>query len=460
MVPSLHFPGGNWSIEFNDDTIGRLYLFRKDSRIAIIGAGITGLTLAYELCRRGLKVELFEAGSVVGGELAVVKVGGEPLERYYHHLFRGDNEIIGLLKELGMSSKLEWGKPSMGFFSDGILYPFSNPVDLVRFGAISISERLRMGLATKRLQRISDYREFEDVKAAEYLPGLVGNEAFEIVWKPLLRAKFGDHWRDISMAWFWGRVHVRFKSRDRLGFREKLAYIRGSFRQITLALEQYVRERGVLVHLSSQVERISVEQNHIKGIRVRGQDLKFDTVIGTVGLPILRGLLGSHTISQDYGAIAYRGALVLLMSLRESVSPYYWTNVGDVDLPFAGLIDHSGFIDASRYGGRHPMYVSNYLDPSHRYFDMTSDELLDEYEPHIKNVFPKFDRSLIEEIWVSADKVAQPVIKAGYQRRIPPYRSTLKGLFVCNTSQIYPEDRGTNYNVRIARECVQEILNS
>lgn len=440
------------------DTSRELHLPHTDSRIAIIGAGITGLTLAYELCRRGLKVELFEAGAVAGGELDVVNVGGEPLERYYHHLFKGDNEIIGLLKELGIDSKLEWKKPTMGFFSDGTLYPFSNPVDLVRFGAISISDRLRMGLATKYLQRISDYRKFEDLKAAEYLPGLVGNEAFEIVWKPLLRAKFGEHWRDISMAWFWGRVHVRFKSRDRIGFREQLAYVRGSFKEITLALQQYVRKRGVPVHLSSQVERISVEQDRVKGIRVRGQELNFDAVIGTVGLPILRRLLGSHAMSQDYGAIAYRGALVLLMSLSQPVSPYYWTNVGDVGLPFAGLIDHSGLIDASRYAGFHPMYVSNYLDPSHRYFDMTNDELLNEYEPYIKNVFPKFNRSLIEDVWVSGDKVAQPVIKAGYQKRIPPYRSSLTGLFVCNTSQIYPEDRGTNYNVRIARECVKEML--
>jgi hypothetical protein len=35
------------------------------------------------------------------------------------------------------------------------------------------------------------------------------------------------------------------------------------------------------------------------------------------------------------------------------------------------------------------------------------------------------------------------------------FRSPISGLYICNTSQIYPEDRGTNYNVRIARQAVE-----
>lgn len=423
--------------------------------VAIIGAGITGLTAAYELAKRGLRVEVFEAHAEVGGELAVIDVGGTPVERYYHHLFRGDHHMIELMRELGIDSSLEWNTPRMGFFAGGSLYPFTTPLDLLQFKPLPFRSRIQMGLATMRLRRIQDYHDLEDIPAAEYLPPMVGNEAFEILWKPLLRAKFGDSWPEISMAWFWGRVHVRFKSRTRSGLRELLGYVNGSFRTITRALETRAKALGVVFHLRTPVSSIQVVNDRATGLIVDGQKRDFDYVLATVGLPLLRRFLGDVELSRDIGAVEYRGALVMLMQLRQRVSRFYWTNVGDEAIPFAGLIEHTNFIAPEVYGGAHLLYVSNYVPASDRLFNLPDSELFDEYAPHIERVFPDFKRDLVEEFWVSKDPVAQPVIKTGYQRRIPDFRSPIAGLYICNTSQIYPEDRGTNYNVRIARQAVE-----
>ena len=42
---------------------------------------------------------------------------------------------------------------------------------------------------------------------------------------------------------------------------------------------------------------------------------------------------------------------------------YYWTNVADRSVPFVGLVEHTNFIDATRYGGRRFLYVANYVEP-------------------------------------------------------------------------------------------------
>ncbi len=430
---------------------------QSDPSVAIIGAGITGLTAAFELSRRGFVVDVYEAASTIGGELGVIEVNGEPVERYYHHLFRGDSEIIGLLGQLGIDHLLEWRSPPMGFYSDGRLFNFTTPIDLLRFKPLPLLDRLRMAFSTVYLQRIRNYTRFEDVRASDYLPRITGRQAFETIWRPLLMAKFGEQWGEISMAWFWGRVHVRFQSRSRSGLREELGYIRGSFARISQALADHVSDHGGRIFPKMPVEAIVQHEGSATGIRVAGEERAYNHVIGTVGLPILRRLLGPGQISDSYGAIDYRAALVMLMRLDRPSGDRYWTNIGDPEPPFAGLIEHTNFIPPERYGGAHLLYVSNYVRPDDRLFKLTDDELFDEYVPHIARILPGFNPEAVIERWVSRDPVAQPVITAGYQRRIPPFRSEVPRFYVCNTSQIYPEDRGTNYNVRIARQVVRCI---
>jgi hypothetical protein len=43
------------------------------------------------------------------------------------------------------------------------------------------------------------------------------------------------------------------------------------------------------------------------------------------------------------------------------------------------------------------------------------------------------------------------VITCNYSERIPSHRTPLHGLYLANTLQIYPEDRGTNYSVRLGK---------
>ena len=127
----------------------------------------------------------------------------------------------------------------MGFYSDGRLFNFTTPIDLLRFTPLPLLDRLRMAFSTMYLQRIKNYARFEDVRASDYLPRITGRRAFETIWRPLLMAKFGEQWSEISMAWFWGRVHVRFQSRSRSGLREELGYIRGSFARISQSLADH-----------------------------------------------------------------------------------------------------------------------------------------------------------------------------------------------------------------------------
>ena len=45
-----------------------------------------------------------------------------------------------------------------------------------------------------------------------------------------------------------------------------------------------------------------------------------------------------------------------------------------------------------------------------------------------------------------------------YPKRMPPYSTGVPGLLMANTTQVYPDDRGTNYAVREADEVVRQLL--
>ena len=53
------------------------------------------------------------------------------------------------------------------------------------------------------------------------------------------------------------------------------------------------------------------------------------------------------------------------------------------------------------------------------------------------------------------EPAAQPIVTVGYGERIPPLRTPAPGLVLANTTQIYPEDRGTNYAVRLGEQAAR-----
>ncbi|WP_324676839.1 protoporphyrinogen oxidase [Hymenobacter sp. GOD-10R] len=74
--------------------------------VAILGGGISGLTLAYYLQKAGVSYDLFEAGSVPGGNLRTVQVDGYLLETGPNSL-QLSSELLDLFTDLGLADEIE-----------------------------------------------------------------------------------------------------------------------------------------------------------------------------------------------------------------------------------------------------------------------------------------------------------------------------------------------------------------
>ncbi len=108
--------------------------------------------------------------------------------------------------------------------------------------------------------------------------------------------------------------------------------------------------------------------------------------------------------------------------------------------------------------GHHIVYLSNYLNTDSRYYEMSHEELLEEYLPHIRKINPQFDLSWVKTSYHHRVDAAQPIIGTDYSSRMPEHRTPFRGVYLANTTQVYPEDRGTNYSVRMGREVARMVM--
>lgn len=420
--------------------------------VGVIGGGITGLTAAYDLARKGHEVVLFEKEPYLGGQASTFEVEGTPLERYYHHIFTGDAEMMELMEELGIIGRMEWLTSKVGFFYQGEIYDFVTPLDLLRFKPLAFWQRIRAGLVTLYLQRFGDWRALEDVTAQEWIRRYAGGQAYDVIFHPLLRAKFGEYSDQVTMAWLYSKFKDRVGSRSKGLAKELLGYMRGSFQPFIDALAQGITSRGGEVHTGVSIEKVIVDGARVVGVAA-GESWPLDRVIATV--PSFAFLEIAADLPDDYAnqlrEVSYQAAVCLVLKMKRSLSRIYWLNISDASFPFVGAIEHTNLIPPENYNGKHILYLSNYVSNSNPLYSAEAEELLDRYLPSLKKINSDFDLDWVEEMWLYRDDAAQPIITCGYSRRLPSYETPVEGLYLANTTQIYPQDRGMNYSVRLGR---------
>jgi protoporphyrinogen oxidase len=428
----------------------------------IIGGGFAGLSAAWELIQRGIRVTVCEAEEEVGGLAGSFDVGGTRLEKFYHHWFTSDTHVLELVRELGREDQVLHRPTRTGMYFAHQFFRLSTPMDVLRFTPLSLPARFRLGLLALRARRVRHWRELEDLTAEDWLVRLGGKEVYDIVWRPLLEGKFGSHAPEISAVWFWNKLKLRGGSRGR-GGEEILAYYQGGFAALAEQLARAICDRGGMIRLESPVTELLVRDGIVEGVRTVNGPVKAKVVLATPALPIVADLVEPH-VTPEYASelrrIQYLANICIVLELDRSLSETYWLNVNDPGFPFVGVIEHTNFEPAETYGGRRLVYLSKYLPETDELYRMPDDEVVRYCLEHLRRMFPALSTEWIMAAHVWRARYAQPIVVRRYGRLIPSVETPLSGLYLSSMAQVYPEDRGTNYAIREGRAAGRKIADA
>jgi protoporphyrinogen oxidase len=427
-------------------------------KVLIIGGGYTGLTAALRLsANKRLSVTLLESSGDLGGLAGGFQIGGTSLEKAYHHLFLTDTAILKLVRELGLQDKLMWCASSVGVFRDRRIHPFTTPGDLLRYSPCSLSGRLRTGLAALYLKHQKNWRGFARQTAHAWMSRACGRSAMDTIWRPLLKGKFDRHFDQVSMAWLWARIHIRANSRSTGG--EKLGYFRGGFNVVTEALEKKLREQGVAIRTRTTAEKLLATE---RAAVINGEKVPFDFCLFTGSSHAFARLLAAEAALSDYTArllrIHYLGAACVVFSSAQDLGRFYWVNINEPDAPFLVFINHTRLVGRDLYGGRNIYYLGAYLPMDGERYHLPANELAKLWLGYLPRLFPEFDIGQVSEQHVFRFSAAQHIVDTDYEAKIPASQTPLPGVFLSNFSQIFPEDRGTNFAVREGEKIAALIL--
>ncbi len=413
-------------------------------KIAIVGAGFAGLAAGLELAKSGVEVEIFESQDKVGGLAVGFKKPNWSwtAEKFYHHIFTNDSDIISLAKEVGITPIFL--RPKTCVFWRRKVYPLDSPIDLLKFPGLVLVDKLRMGLILAIFKLLPDGKFLERWTAEKGLKFLMGENGYKTIWEPLLNGKFSGYSSQVNLAWFWARIKKRTPS---------LGTFPGGFQALADRIARRITELGGKIHLNSPAD-INNLQNAFDAVLITA-------ISPLVPQPLAPRLQAPEALATGGQVGPFLDAHVLFLELNQPFLPpdIYWLNILDRKFPFLVVCEHTNFVGKENFGGKHLLYVGNYLPKDHRLFTLSPEKALHEFLPWLLKINPDFSKKEIDKFFIFHGPNAQPVMALNYSRQIPPIKINDK-LYAINQAMIYPWDRGINYAVELGEKVAKLMLNN
>jgi protoporphyrinogen oxidase len=436
-------------------------MVQATANIGIVGGGVLGMYLALKLRQSGASVTLLESAPQTGGLAASADMGGYVWDRFYHVILLSDLHTRALLQELEIEDKLRWGVTRTGFYTDGKLYSLSNNVEFLRFPPLSLIDKLRLGGTIFLASRIRDGQALEQVLCEEWLAKWSGRRVVDRIWLPLLKSKLGDNYRIASASFIWAIIARMYAARRSGLKREMFGYVDGGYDLVLKKLQERLNSLGVTTRYGAKVAQIT--DRGAAGVSVAlsgGESLQFDKVIATVPTSAVASLCPQLTEPEKarLNGVVYQGIICASLLTKQSLGPYYVTNITDRWVPFTGVIEMTALVDRERFGGNSLTYLPCYLTQEDATWQKSDAQIEAEFIAALERMYPHFKRADVVAFKVFRARQVLAISTLGYSSRsLPPMRTSLPNVLVLNSAQIANGTLNVNETLGVVNANLPEL---
>lgn len=424
----------------------------EGKRAVVIGGGISGLTAGYELARRGSQVTLLERREILGGLARACPTDSHNLEAYYHFICRADSALLALLEELGLGDHVEWRPALTSYYVNGHLHPFTTPGEILRFPPLPFVDRLRFGFHVARCRRLKQWEPLDALTAATWLRRETGPRVYDLLWRPLLEVKFGAFAKQVSAPWLWHRLWRASQSRRSLLRPEEFGCLREGSELLLQALSARIRRAGGEVLTRMPATGLAVRAGRVAAVTTAVGEIPADLVVAAAPLPQVARLLPSELEAwrHELLSVDFLGVRCLRLRLDRPLTGSYWVNANDSRLPFGGFIEYSHLNPSAEPDGA-VVYVPLYMSREDPRFTLEESDLSGELLRGLEVLSPGLNQAHVREARVFSDDYAQAICPPGFAQRVPPLAAPLAGLYLLDSTQLYPSDRCLSGMIALAR---------
>ncbi len=469
------------------------------SKIAIIGSGFLGLTLALRIAESGANVTVFESASEIGGLAGAWQIGDVIWDKHYHVTLLSDSWTRKIVGEIGLADEFEWVETKTGFYTDGKLVSMSNTLEFLQFPPLDIVSKFRLGATIFYASRVKDWKALEKISVEDWLTKLSGKKTFEKMWKPLLKAKLGEAYRETSAAFIWATIQRMYAARNSGLKREMFGYVRGGYARVLKKFSEHLQAKGVEIRLNSRVEnieksgdgkviilnvkaqrrehakeeiypqintdghRLEIGNNSVAVIEKNNEQRttnneQFDSVILTCPSNIAAKILLQLTDAekQKLENIKYQGIVCASLLTKNSLSNFYVTNITD-ETPFTGIIEMSALVDKKEFGGNALVYLPKYVAPDDELFEKTDAEIEEIFISALEKMYSHFKREDVVEFKISRVRQVFPLPTLEYSENVPSVKTSLENIFIVNSAQITNGTLNVNETIQLAEKSLSQI---
>jgi protoporphyrinogen oxidase/GT2 family glycosyltransferase len=363
--------------------------------VAILGAGIAGLSLAWTLQKQGIDFTVLEKQAYVGGLARSFRWHGFDCDIAAHRLFSNDQNILQQLLNLTpMGRHVRRSRIYLGG------HWMRDPLDVFELAA-HLSLPHRLGVIWDYLLRRKSLPDdcFENFVLRRY-----GKSLYRLFFKPYTEKLFGTPGKDISAHW--ARQKVRLANpldNFRENTKTKFAYfyypIHGGYGAISERLYQEVASN---VLTQAAVQGLEREDGQIAAVTYvhNGQELRLPVkqVVSTLPLTVTARLLG-HSLPMHYRKVE---AVYLLVN-RPLVSENHWTYFINSDIAINRMVEFKNMsavdtppektVLCAEVTQEHPDVTAKVVADLERIGMIQASEVLDTHVVRENFAYPIYDRS-------------------------------------------------------------------